>query len=268
VNQSERSPLKKSPIKSSPVKSPSKSLRHYFKSAMDPKQTLSDPVTADNHQAGTTSIVANKVVWSLDETFSLDLPPVSQLDSNVLEALPTELREKIVASYSKMQTCDRHPLTTSDGPDDKSFPEPEGVAEKPVEAEQFNGAEWGFDGAVEEDQCEEVIVRDESRLLEDWKMDICEWTDSFRDGPSDDDVLIVATHLCKMACTNLKVVEVCLKIFKRFLLIRALSAWTTCYNVLLEQVQEKVFIVYRGTLKIEPLAELGNSHLEEKSRIL
>ena len=258
---SERSPLKKSPVKSPPVKSPSKSLRHYFKSAVDTKETLSVATTADSDQAGTSSIVpANKVVRNLDETFSLDLPPASQLDSNVLKALPTQLREKILASYGSMgQVSGQHAPTTNGRPDVN--PGPVEAEEKPVgigKSKEANNMAFGEETGEEQF---EVVVRDEDRLLEDWKADIDEWTCSFRDGPSDDDVLTVATHFCKMTCTNLKMVEVCLKVFRRFLLTRALSAWSTCYNVLLEQVQEKVLLVYGGTLKVEPL-ELRNSPSE------
>ena len=39
----------------------------------------------------------------LDDTFPIDLPPNSQLDSSVLEALPQAMKNKILSSYAKLE---------------------------------------------------------------------------------------------------------------------------------------------------------------------
>lgn len=41
--------------------------------------------------------------FGLDDTFVIDLPPASQLDSSVLEALPQDMKEKILKSYIKLE---------------------------------------------------------------------------------------------------------------------------------------------------------------------
>ena len=41
---------------------------------------------------------------NLDETFPIDLPPASQLDDSVLEALPPEMRDKILRGYTETIT--------------------------------------------------------------------------------------------------------------------------------------------------------------------
>ena len=41
--------------------------------------------------------------FGLDDTFVIDIPPASQLDSSVLEALPEDMREKILSSYAKLE---------------------------------------------------------------------------------------------------------------------------------------------------------------------
>lgn len=257
VTTAKRSPLKNSPLKSSPAKSPAKSLRHYFKSTVNTNSS-SAAATADCLSINP----AAKAMRSLDESFNLDLPPASQLDHGVLDALPTQLREKIMDSYNKKGVADK--LTPAEvgqsGTNDASeFGD--------VTEERIAGRSSPVEKTVETEN-DEVIVRDESRLMEDWKSDIFEWTESFREGPSDDDVIMVATHFCRMASTNLKMVEVCLKIFRRFLMSRELSAWTPCFNVLLEQIQEKVWLVYGGTLKVEPLTGMQHFRSENISRIL
>ncbi len=242
--------MKKSPIKS-PVRSPSKSLRQYFKRVPQSKDSASG-AAGESHETSTllaTTAMATsvKAVRNLDDSFNIDLPPASQLDRGVLEALPVQLRERIMNRYNRSLNQD---------------PSVEGRV--PVEAgginndaKVSNGSTAGPPIALEEDSVrmedEEVVISDEGTLVENWKKDIHEWTESFIEGPSDDDVLTVAAHFCKMASTNLKMVEVCLKIFRRFLLSRKLWHWSTCYNALLEQVQEQVWLVYQGTLKVEPL---------------
>ena len=47
---------------------------------------------------------------NLDETFTIDLPPASQLDSSVLNALPSEMREKIMCSYAKLEQTSTHAM--------------------------------------------------------------------------------------------------------------------------------------------------------------
>ena len=47
--------------------------------------------------------ISNVTSPSLDETFAIDLPPMSQLDSSVLEALPQTMKDKILRGYAKLE---------------------------------------------------------------------------------------------------------------------------------------------------------------------
>ena len=63
---------------------------------LPPLPDLGGPATLEPSTAPATAAPLS----SLDETFALNLPPASQLDSSVLEALPPELTDKILRSYT------------------------------------------------------------------------------------------------------------------------------------------------------------------------
>ena len=256
-----RSPAKKSPTKTSPAKSPVRSLRHYFKSAVETKSAsvAAAAAVADSLPVAPTSSLPSKAVRNLDESFMLDLPPASQLDHGVLDALPVQLREKIMASYNNKKVTDK--LVPAE---DSGLACANGIFESREiigngAATCSGSVNKVVEQAVETEEDEVVVVNNEDRLLEDWKRDIHEWTESFCDGPTDDDLLMVASHFCKMVSSNLKMVEVCLKVFRRYLVSQDLSVWMPCFNVLLEQIQGKVRLVYGGSLKVEPLMSLRHS---------
>lgn len=68
---------------------------------------------------------------SLDETFAIDLPPASQLDNSVLNALPPEMREKIMSGYAKLKQSSAHAMpnvvSANTGSQQKSPFRPTGV---------------------------------------------------------------------------------------------------------------------------------------------
>ena len=56
--------------------------------------------------------ISNVIPPSLDETFAIDLPPMSQLDSSVLEALPQTMKEKILRGYTKQEQKKKEQTST------------------------------------------------------------------------------------------------------------------------------------------------------------
>ena len=281
VATSKHSPFKQSPSKAShsPEKSPVKSLRDYFKRS-----------SSHNNAGNFTSAFALRSSFCearrFDDSFAVDLPPVSQLDHGVLDALPSELREKIMEGYNKqgkavmLESPKKRRITIEgrkeelasmvmssvDGDTGRTIPQAlsVGVSENcrhPMKEREV-GKEEGEVGLGHACACEseihpmeeeEVVISDEDRFLEDWKSDIREWVSSFCEGPAYSDILAVACHFCRLVNTNLKMVEVCLKIFRRFLASRGLIMWCPCLNFLLEQIQARVKTVYGGTLKVDPL---------------
>lgn len=279
---SKHSPIKQSPSKSlhSPAKSPAKSLRDYFKSSSNTHDSTASGTTAPSTGVSSTAAVATIAARSsytaarnLDESFVVDLPPVSQLDHGVLDALPPQLREKIVEGYNKRGQAmaqivpKKERITVGEdeeftnmvmssskgGMGGTTSQSGSGGFCEPTRGGEDNGENEKELRHKSEAEEEEVVISNEDHFLEDWKSDIREWVDLFCDGPTDDDVLAVASHFCRLANTNLKMVEVCLKIFRRFLVSRGLVVWCPCFNFLLEQIQGRVKIVYGGTLKVEEL---------------
>lgn len=266
------SPFKESPSKSShsPAKSPAKSLKDYFRCSSNICDTInsstSGTATISNAAAVATVVrPSSTAARNLDESFAFDLPPASQLDHSVLDALPPQLREKIMEGYSKRGqeiyrvAPKKERITAREEEEESAIM----VVSAGVVCDNYgrlttevDKKEQGHQSKVKEE--EEIVISDEDRFLEDWKIDIREWVDIFCEGPLESDVLAVAGHFCKLASSNLKMVEVCLKIFRRFLASRGLMVWCPCFNFLTEQIQERVKIVYGGVLKIDPLF-LGTS---------
>ena len=270
---SKHPPFISSPSKpfQSPSKSPSKSLRDYFKSACA-SAVVDNRGLATSSSAAADSRPSCSAVRKLNESFLIDVPPASQLDHSVLDALPPLLQKKIMEGYSKREQTVAQVVPKNEriiveegkgwsrfsggGNVERASPQEmiTGVYEGGVEMIKEGGeGRKKARGKVKEAADEEVLIYDEDRFLNDWKKDICDWIYLFSDGPTDNDVLAVSGHFCKLVKTNLKMVEVCLKIFRRFLMSRGLNLWYPCFNFILEQSQERVKIAYGGTLKLLPL---------------
>lgn len=267
TSTAKHSPVKRSPSKlsHSPAKSPAKSLRDYFKSS-SVHNNADNYASADNHASAVVRS-SHSVSRSLDESFAVDLPPASQLDHSVLDALPPQLREKIMDSYNKRgqavkelpmeritaggreEELARMLVSSSEGDTERAIPQVASAGVGENCGHPMEGQIHTCNSEVEE----EVVIADEDRFLEDWKSDIHEWVDSFCEGPKESDVLAVASHFCRLVNTNLKMVEVCLKIFRRLLVSQGSIMWCSCLNFLLQQIQAKVKTMYGGTLKVEPL---------------
>lgn len=101
---------------------------------------------------------------------------------------------------------------------------------------------------------EEIVVHDEKFFLAAWKQYISEWLNALNHGSIEDDAVEIAGYLCKLARTNLEMTEMCLRSFRRLVERDSpMLIWCSTFNVVLQQVQERVKDCYGGVLKIEPL---------------
>ena len=241
--------FKRSPKKPSPSKSPAKSLIHYFKKSTDASSstTASIYVTDEpNMRAPSTNETLNMAA-SKDESFSIELPPASQLDHEVLEALPLALREKILQGYKN-----KGEVRKSD--DSKYTENPIESGNNEIAPSLYHGVETRSDNAATKDNSEEeIVIGDEEHYLSEWKKYIREWIAACINGPAETDVIKVTDYLCKLVQVNLEMAERCLKFVRRWIELQQQSPWFPCFNTMLEHVQGKVQQNYGGTLKIKPL---------------
>ena len=177
---------------------------------------------------------------ALDE--AIVLPPASQLDYSVLDALPTSLREEILRDYeSKGDTIVDHFDVIPTHPAVKC--EKDDCYVKSVMTCGNSNAEITIDEPT----------YDEEQFLAAWKEYIKGWVDSFIQGPVESDTIKVSEYICTLAKTNLEMTELFLKFIRRLIELQHLTPWHSCFNFILEQTQQAVKASYGGTLKIEPL---------------
>jgi len=183
-----------------------------------------------------------------DDSFRIDLPPASQLDPIVLQALPLAMQHKIIQGYenrgSTLPASNRSVQSDTLLANERTVPE--GGHEVPIDCALEKEAEEKDEG---------ITVHDEMAFLAAWKQYIFDWKGSSGQDPANEDVLKVAGYLCKLADSNLEMTEVCLKRLRRFLASDPcqLQSWSSAFNVVLDQVQDRIKNCYGGVLKIEPI---------------
>ena len=264
---------------------PSKSLKHYF------------------------SLPKNE---TLEESFRIDLPPASQLDRSVLEALPSPMRQRVLQGYARRglsvdgkseetgerdllqdQGYTRRDLSVdlkSEGTGKRDLLQDQGYAREGLivdgKSRGASGRDLFQDGtktaadsvlmdsanhhvvAIEGETTtgeqnaaskddDEIIIEDEKHYLNCWKDHMSEWYCSFPKGPTEIDVPKIADYLARLARTNLEMVELCLKKFRRLLVLRGAdqesdNSWCSCFDRALQGVQESVREEYYIRLIIKP----------------
>lgn len=218
-----------------PAKASSKSLKQFFGScpAVALKETLND-------------------------SFRIELPPSSQLDHSVLEALPGDMRQKILQGYAtKGNSIVKRKLDGNVPCDSLDCALAEMSSEgsvTPIQLTKLDGVVTDHNSRKrQQEKDEEIVIHDEKTFLSSWKTYIGDWLSSFSDGPVDCDITKVADYLRRLARSNLVMAELCLKSFRRLIELHSLSAWCVSFSMILQQVQERVKEDHGGTLKIEPL---------------
>ena len=216
-------------------------------------QWLKDGLHSSHHSVHTKSItqhpgsgaadhVAMRPLCSGDESFSIDLPPASQLDDSVLEALPSSMKNKILQSYAEKMFS-----STSDAVADN----------KPVD---LNIASVSASLQQHSDDIALVPVlipnvppfelENESEFVQEFRKYIQDWFTSFIDGPMEDDLEKVTEYLIILSRTNLEIVSVTLLYFRRLITRLELKMWYPVFNSLLYELQTDVKCHYGGTLSV------------------
>ena len=212
-----------------------------------------------------------------DESFLIDLPPVSQLDCSVLEALPSLMRNQILRSYEKLVKNEENQLgdlnerekqeivrllTSFAG--DFSVQESPDLAPPSVVSDHVthatkdtrNECESEVDSSQGVEQksvpkCEVVVVVDnQGEFLEEFRKYIREWIANSRDGPKQCDAVKFTNFFTSFSETNLEVTLIILRFFRRLVLKLERKGWTVYFNALLARVQEVTRQRSGGTLKI------------------
>ncbi len=163
----------------------------------------------------------------LKDTTPIDVPPLSQLDDSVLDALPDSLRHEILTEY----------------------------ANKP--AKKISLKEQTKVIVVKKErrlaQTLEVIIANESKFLTDARNYIQDWILHYIEGPPEEDVLIFSDYVVKLSIGNLDMTSQILRTMKRFVVRVELLSWYSVFNQLLDAVQQSVKEQYSGQLQIHPI---------------
>ena len=225
----------------------------------------------------------------VDDSFLIDLPPMSQLDCSVLDALPLAMRNQILRSYekslksedvqlSKLVEREREELLsllTSTADASAGVQQPEDVLtsisehnNKIVsdhstvykrEAEATNSGERASVQAEEvstsrsatEDAV--VLIGNQDEFLKEFREYLKEWLAASTDGPTESDALKFTDFLTTFARSNLEVTQIMLRFFRRHILQLESRKWSLYFNILLVEVQDIVKQCSGGTLKISEL---------------
>lgn len=208
-----------------------------------------------------TSIGASNMTASsdiADKGFVIDVPPMSQLDSSVLEALPAYIKEKILIEYANKQA-----KKTSSGPAHEPVTT---LMENPSSPKHTQDLVIALTEQGDVEQCVEksvstvvssimhtVIIENESTFIKEIRSYLREWILNCLDGPTVDDMHMVSDYFLKLTHSNLNVTSLSLKSMRRFIADLELLDWFAAFNELLSVVQLRVTSEYGGKLSIPSL---------------
>lgn len=218
---------------------------------------------------------------SADESFLIDLPPMSQLDCSVLDALPLSLRNQILRSYEKSvksegplldKLIEREQqeilaLLTSASTSDSNVQVPEVLLSSDPASDQCTQVSTTTheltEGTVDEfsGNTQQVVPLAEARLvidneeefIKEFRKYIREWIAHSRDGPNEPDALKFTDFLILFTETNLELTQVMLRFLRRLVAQLKSIEWAVYFNSLLVKVQDVTKQCFGGTLKITEL---------------
>lgn len=196
---------------------------HFSKA--EPKSTIA------NFFGGATAVLAPPSPRK--DSSSIDVPPLSQLDSSVLDALPDSIRHEILTEYAS-KTAKKTSL--------QEHTEEVTLALPPKKEKYFT-------------QSLGVIVANESVFLTEFRNYMEDWILHYVEGPPEEDLLIFSDYVVKLSIGNLDLTSLVLKTMRRFVARVELLSWYSIFNQLLETVQQSVTEQYNGQLKIYPIKQ-------------
>ena len=173
-----------------------------------------------------------------NESFTIELPPASQLDSSVLEALPPSMKEMILQSYAKEISV----------PDIAAGIEDRKLAMFNVTRTNTEISLQSIDDKSSTIPNVTLAVPSSCEQSNFFREYIRDWVTSFIEGPNEDDLEKVTEYLTGLSRMNLELVLVVLKYFRRLIARLELSMWYPGFNLLLSKLQAEVRRSYGGTL--------------------
>ena len=197
---------------------------------------------AQHPELGAADHVTMRPLCSGDESFSFELPPASQLDDSVLEALPPSMKNKILQSYAVKMSSSTSDLVADKKPVDSNIAsvsaslrqQSDGISLVPVLIPNVPPFE----------------LENESEFVHEFRKYIQDWVTSFMDGPMEDDLEKVTEYLIILSRTNLEIVSVTLLYFRRLIVRLELKMWYPVFNSLLDELQTDIKCRYGGTLSV------------------
>ena len=252
-----------------------KTLHTYFQ----PKRQTGDISHWSDYSLTSAGATATTKPVAEDESFLIDLPPVSQLDPSVLEALPTAMRNQILKSYEKsIKSEDNRPLSelidkekdellnllTSTGESNvqtmATVASASHVTHCKTRAIETSSVSAGVNEAemsqvVQQGPSKEgrFIIDNEEEFLKEFRKYIREWISNSKDGPKECDAVTFSEFFTLFTEANLEVTQIILRFFRRLILRVESKGWTIYFNTLLAKVHEVTKRVFGGTLKIDEL---------------
>ena len=171
----------------------------------------------------------------------------------MLEALPSHIQQKVVQGYARRGL----PLQSERPAASMEHESIRGRVDPLVESgtSHIGRKELDAQEAPSIVDTEKITIDDEKKYLTAWKQYVCDWHTSFPEGPDEGDVSNVSNYLCKLARTNLEMTELCLKSFRRLIMMKCSdedTCWRVSYDAVLQPVQERVRENYNGSLNIKP----------------
>ena len=178
-------------------------------------------------------ITVQSTVPGPDESFAIDLPPASELDASVLEALPLPLRDRILKSYSSSNPpITQEPLT-------EMIPMFQPIQDSHLEPRTVSSPL--------------VHIWNESEFLANFRSYLKDWVEHFTKGPEEHDVEKVTEYLLQLSHSNLSVLLAVLKYLRRTITKLGLMEWCSVFNTILCTLQIDIRQHFQGTLAIEEI---------------
>lgn len=236
---------------------------------LQPEQQVSDPSVGSEYRLPFGGASLAKPSAS-DESFLIDLPPMSQLDASVLEALPDALRDQILRSYEKSIKKEDKPtireLTDKEEQGIRSLlaAERESSVHEPDINPPVNHstshnidpikASVGDFPLKQESLLEDrLIIDNEYEFLREFRKYIREWISCFKEGPNEGDAVKFADFFVSFTESHLEQTQIMLRFLRHLILQLESPGWALYFNSLLAKVQNVTKLYSGGTFNITEL---------------